>query len=156
MRFTTLFDLYGLPGDFPQMAQHSHLSDTSLRAELLEAAMAEAVQDRRLIPYLQRHEFESLVLAGLDKLEELLDTAGDLQGVAELRASVGNARPEDVDDGPESAPSKRIMRHVPSYQKVLHGPLVVDAVGLPVLRRACPRFDRWVSRLEDLAGEGRP
>ena len=50
IRFTTMFDLYGLPEDFPELAVHSREMDTVKRAELLEGAMAKAVRDHRLIP----------------------------------------------------------------------------------------------------------
>ena len=107
--------------------------------------MADTFEDRRFIPYLQRHEVEALVLAALDDLEPLLDTPEDLAGVASLRAELGDAPPEDVDDGPDTAPSKRLERSIPSYRKALHGPLAVEAAGLASVRALCPRFDRWVS-----------
>lgn len=110
--------------------------------------MERAVNDRRLIPYLQRHEFEALVLAGLSELEKLLDAEEDLRGVAELRTQLAGAAPEDVNDGRETAPSKRLLRLIPSYRKTVHGPLVVEATGLAVLRARCPQFDAWVTQLE--------
>jgi hypothetical protein len=150
VRFSTLFDLYGLPGDFPQLDDHRDVVDTTRRAELLERAMAEVVDDRRLIPYLQRHEFEVLVLAGLDALEDLLDAEEDRNGLSALRVEVQGVCPEDVDDGPDTAPSKRLRAHIPSYQKPIHGPLVVEHEGLDALREKCPRFGDWLARLESL------
>lgn len=151
-RFTTLFDLYGLPGDFPRLAEHKRVADTERRATLLEHAMAESAGDWRFVPYLQRHEFEALVLAGPQYLEMLLDTKEDIRGVQALRISLKDLPPEDVDDSPENAPSKRLAKYVPSYQKVAHGPLVVDEIGVPALRAVCPRFDAWIARLEQLSG----
>lgn len=152
VRFTTMFDLYGLPDDFPELGLHSSEKDTSRRADLLTGAMARAVGDHRLIPYLQRHEFEALVLAGLDLLSTLLDDATDRAGVEALRVLVRHSSPEEVNDGKTTAPSKRLEHHVPSYRKTVHGPLVVEGVGLPALREACPRFDAWVTALEGLGG----
>lgn len=150
VRFTTLFDLYGLPNDFPGLGEHGTVRDTSKRAALLEQRMAEIVADHRFVPYLQRHEMEALVLAGLGELDALLDAERDKSGLAVLREEIGATNPEDVDDGPETAPSKRLMSAIPSYQKSLHGPLVAEQVGLPTLRARCPRFDAWVGRLESL------
>jgi hypothetical protein len=101
------------------------------------------------VPYIQRHEFEALVLAGLNQLRAILDPQ-DFTRLEALRLEVGGASPEDVDDGPQTAPSKRLLRHIPSYQKTVHGPLVVDRVGLAGLRAACPRLDGWIRRLEQL------
>lgn len=149
LRVTTLFDLYGLPPDFPRLEEHSECTDTAERVDLLERALADDIADRRLIAYLQRHEFEAMVLAGLDELCSLLDTV-DRAGLDALRSDVGSTPPEDVDDGVESAPSKRLRHHIPAYSKTLHGPAVVEALGLARLRSVCPRFDRWLSGLEAL------
>ena len=150
VRFTTLFDLYGLPSDFPELERHTTDPDTSRRADKLAAAMSLAISDRRLIPYIQRHEFEALVLAGLESLETLLDEATDLRGVQNLRAIVQSKAPEDINDGPFTAPSKRLKQHIPSFRKTVHGVLTVQAAGLHALRQACPRFNAWVQKLEAL------
>ncbi|XYI02559.1 DUF4276 family protein [Sorangium sp. So ce1128] len=149
-RFTSLFDLYGLPEDFPGLAQHGTIVDTKQRVERLELAMAEAVGDQRFIPYLQRHEFEALVLAALEKLGTLFDKRTDQEGVEALRRSLGELKPEDINDGPSTAPSKRLLQHVPGYVKTVHGPTAAQQEGLPSLRARCPRLDAWVSKLEAL------
>lgn len=146
-RFTTMFDLYGLPDDFPSLQACSSIVDTVVRASALEKAMADIVDDWRLIPYIQRHEFETLVLSGLQELGDLLE-GDDLTGLGELRAAVGAAPPEDINDGRETAPSKRLERFVPGYRKTVHGPLVLEACGVAKLVKRCPRFGEWVARLE--------
>ena len=40
--------------------------------------------------------------------------------------------PEDIDDGSETAPSKRIARTTSMYRKALHGPLIAETIGLDV------------------------
>lgn len=151
VRFTTMFDLYGLPDDFPGLAEHGAVTDTAVRAARLEESMqASMPEEWRLIPYLQRHEFEALVLAGLDLLAALLDPP-DRAGIATLRAGFEGLLPEDVNGGSATAPSKRLLAAITSYRKTLHGPLVLEALGLAPLRAVCPRFDAWVSRLEKLA-----
>ena len=125
--------------------------DTQLRCELLQRALGREVEDHRLIPYLQRHEFEALVLASLPVLRNVLETEEDLAGLEALMREIRDVSPEDVNDGPESAPSKRLLRCIPGYRKTLHGPLAAEATGLALIRRACPRFDAWVARLEGSA-----
>jgi hypothetical protein len=51
-RFTTLFDFYGLPRDFPERKAHLACADTVQCVRSLEQAMANIVADRRFIPYL--------------------------------------------------------------------------------------------------------
>jgi hypothetical protein len=148
-RFTTMFDLYALPEDFPGNAAHTTVSDTTHRVELLEQAMLDDLGDRRMVPYLQRHEVEALVLAGLDRLATLLPE--QKQGIEQLREAISSISPEDVNDGTTTAPSKRLSRYVPGYDKTLHGPIVAEDVGLPGLRAKCLRFNQWIEKLEALA-----
>lgn len=151
LRVTTLFDLYGLPEDFPGLDEHGSDADTARRCCALEAALAAVFDDCRFIPYVQRHEFEALVLAALPSLRELLDAQDDLAGLTALEAIVATTAPEDIDDGAESAPSKRLFEHLPGFSKTVHGPLATGDTGLAGLREQCPRFDAWVSRLETLS-----
>ena len=161
MRFTTLFDLYALPRNFPDYKQLTTVTDTTQRAAAMEAAMAAQINDRRFIPYLQRHEVEAFVLVDLDPLAALVGEGTTTSGVAALRVDIAGLDPESVNDGAETAPSKRLLRLIPGYRKTLHGPLVMEAIGLPKIRAACPRFDAWVGALEALgaaphAAEGAP
>ncbi len=149
VRFTTLFDLYGLPDDFPEFDALVADKNTARRADAIAAAMARAVNDTRLIAYVQRHEFEALVLASLSALRSLVD-APDAPAVDALSASLGNLAPEDINDGETTAPSKRLEQAIPGYRKTVHGPLAIHDTGLPALRRACPRFDAWIRTLESL------
>jgi hypothetical protein len=150
VRLTTLFDLYGLPDDFPELSIHATVRDTVKRADLLERAMAAAVGDRRFLPYLQRHEVEALVLACLDELHEVMTMTADARGITALRQEIGHLLPEDVDDGPATAPSKRLVANIPGYSKIRHGIDALELAGLAKIRGACPRFDAWVTRLEQL------
>ncbi len=148
-RVTTFFDLYGLPDDFPELTQHAHVKDTNARAHLLEQAMAAKVEDPRFVPYLQRHEHETLVLAALPQLAQQLNQA-QLVGLQQLQANIGAVAPEDVNDGKATAPSKRLLSFIPGYRKNVHGPDATRSAGLTNLRAQCPRFDAWVNRLERL------
>jgi hypothetical protein len=150
LRVTSLFDLFRLPRDFPGLEELRQERDTNHRCDALQRAFAEAVNDRRFIPYIQRHEFEALVLAALPSLRGLLDAEDSLTGLDRLAGEIRGLAPEDVNDGPETAPSKRLQRRVPGYSKTLHGPLATEDAGLAALRQACPRFDGWVRQLEAL------
>ena len=112
--------------------------------------MAAAVDDWRFIPYLQRHEFEALVLAALPAMDGLLRNGGDRAGLDELLKVVAQSSPEDINDGEDTAPSKRLQRQIASYRKTIHGPLVVEDTGIAGLRSKCPRFDSWIAKLEAL------
>ena len=143
VRFTTLFDLYGLPDDFPGVSLRPLTETAEDRALRLEGEMSSALGDRRLIPYLQLHEFEAYVFVDLAQLGLLLDPQ-DRPQVEALKKSVVGLAPEDINEGATTAPSKRLRTHLPVYEKTVHGPLVTEAIGLARIRAACPRFDRWL------------
>lgn len=150
LRVTTLFDLYGLPGDFPGLETHSKKPDSVKRCEALQAELAALFEDRRFIPYLQRHEFEALVFAALSALRGLFDAKDDLDGFTALETILESATPEEINNGETTAPSKRLAAHLPGYAKTLHGPLALEEAGLAQVRQACPRFDAWLTHLEGL------
>lgn len=149
-RFTTMFDLYGLPTDFPRYADAERESDPYARVEILEAALSEAIGDRRFIPYIQLHEFETLLFADPKKLDtQFPERVTEIQRLAETVTVLGD--PELVNDGPTTAPSKRITAAIPEYgsRKASAGPIIAAKIGLPVLRSQCPHFSEWLDRLTE-------
>ncbi len=81
--------------------------------------------------------------------EGLLDCPPNLiQKLDAIRTNVST--PEDINDGKETHPSKRITDLMPSYQKRIVGPYLAELTGLSVIRSACPRFGKWIDSLESL------
>ena len=151
-RFTTMFDLYGLPIDFPRYADAAAASDPYARVEILETALSEDIGDWRFIPYIQLHEFEALLFADPQQLDtQFPDCRSEIQLLVETAQRLGS--PELVDDGPASAPSKRITAAIPEYgsRKSSAGPIVAAKIGLPILRSRCPHFREWLRRLTQAA-----
>ncbi len=56
--------------------------------------------------------------------------------------------PEDIDNHPETAPSKRVIAACPTYRKVVEGAQAAAAVGIPSMRRHCRHFREWIESLE--------
>jgi hypothetical protein len=149
-RFTTMFDLYGLPPGFPAFEESKRWSDPYMRVAELEDAFAADIGDERFIPYIQLHEFEALILADPQRLDtaylEHDEPIEDL--VAMVEREGGN--PELVNSRIEAAPSKRILAGIPEYDKANAGPMVVARIGVPALRRRCRHFNEWLAELEGL------
>jgi Domain of unknown function (DUF4276) len=152
---TTMFDLYGLPADFPELVEIRRAPTVTQKLATAEQALAHAIhrfaEGRWFIPYVQQHEFEALVLACLDDLGRMLDSPDDLQGLAALSADIGEMLPEDVNDGPSTAPSKRLMGYLPGYDKVTYSEYALCEVSLSVLAERCQHFGQWLKRLETIA-----
>jgi hypothetical protein len=148
--FTTMIDLYGLPGRFPRRDEADRLRHApAQRVEFLERAFAEDIDDSRFVPYIQLHEYEAYLYADPSWFGYFYDhhaaQIAELQAVADRYDT-----PELIDDGEQSAPSKRIIAQFPDYAKPAMGPQLAELIGLEVIRAKCPHFNAWLSRLEKL------
>jgi hypothetical protein len=156
---TTMVDLYGplRPGGFPGFQNAPQPNAPYERVAHLEAAFrddlaADLGDDRRFIPHLQLHEFETLILVDPRQLDWMYIEERHAVGIAALVAEVAGLAPELINERPESAPSKRITRHLPDYSKVLAASEVAGRIGMAALKARCPHFGAWVERLEALGG----
>lgn len=155
---TTMIDLYGplRRGGFPGFEDAPATNNPILRVCHLEEAFRQDIvsrvgDERRFIPYLQLHEFEALVLAEPEKLDWIYMEDAHARAIAELRRLVdGYESPELIDEGAETAPSKRIERVIPEYDKRAAASEVVGRIGIAKLKVRCPHFGQWVNRLERL------
>jgi hypothetical protein len=144
---STMFDLYALPPDFPGKGAEGYPVDGSGRqkAIFLESHVGKDVGEPNFIPNFMVHEFEALLFVQPERFDEWTD---DKTVVSKLAAITKLRAPEDINDGQQTAPSKRILEAMPTYQKTLHGPLIACEVGIDALRAACPHFSAWLSRIE--------
>jgi hypothetical protein len=146
---TTIIDYYACPSDTPGMPDRP-TGDPRRGVEHVEAAMAAAVNHRCFLPNLVLHETEAWVLAAVEDLGVIL---GDPAGAAALRKTVDESGgAELVDDGPLTAPSKRLTAQWPAYQKTFDGPYALLELGLAGLRRQCPHLDAWLATIERWPG----
>jgi hypothetical protein len=142
---TTMLDYYAFPSDAPGMADRPHGSPHH-RIRHVESALAKRIGDERFLPNLVLHETEAWVLADCRRLGGVM---GDSVPAAELERIVRQeSGPELVNDGVDTAPSKRIMNAYPQYRKTVDGPLVIQDAGLGLIRSSCPHADGWVHEVE--------
>lgn len=149
---STMFDLYGLPHEFPGYATAAREVDPLNRVRLLEQELENDVRNQRFVPYIQLHEFEALLFSSPEAIDADLGlfTGSRLQQIRTIRSEF--ASPEHIDDGEETAPSKRLKHHYPAYDKPATGPRIIQRIGVDVLRQNCRHFDEWLARLERIAG----
>lgn len=147
---TTIFDFYALPTDFPGKSNLLTLGfvDGNAKVTYLEEHLADAIGQRNFIPYLMLHEFEALLFTDVEAFTEWTDDDGVLDP---LRRICETTAPEDINDSPFTAPSKRILSVMPEYQKTVHGPLIASVIGLDAMRGACPHFHDWLNKLDALS-----
>ena len=68
----------------------------------------------------------------------------------EQLARVDN-NPELINEGRETAPSKRIIKLIPEYDKVSVGADIAAINGVEFLKKKCRHFNDWITILENLA-----
>ena len=154
---TTMVDYYGMPMvgrlAWPGRSQAAELAfrhkartiDDSLSAEIRQT-MGPGFNDRRFIPFVMMHEFEAMLFSDCEKFGEGIGYPQLAPSFREIRDEF--ASPEEIDDSPDTAPSRRIVELVPRYQKPLMGNLAVLEIGLDAIRTECPNFRTWLERLE--------
>jgi hypothetical protein len=153
---TTMVDYYALPHDWPGREEAPKENTSSRKAEHVEAAlladiaaeMGPRFDARRFVPLVIMHEFEALLFSDPDRFALGIGRDDLAEKLRAIRKNFAN--PEDINDSPETAPSKRIVQLYPGYEKPLLGPLAVIEIGLLTIRRECPHFNSWLQRLEAL------
>lgn len=150
--FTTMFDLYALPSDFPKFEESLKILDPYKRVEFLENAMSEDIGYHKFIPYIQLHEFEALLLANPEiLLMEYVNANKQIEKLKEIVAKYDN-NPEKVNTGKTTAPSKRIISLIPEYEgnKVSVGSVLAGIEGIEIQKHRCRHFADWINRIENI------
>jgi hypothetical protein len=156
---TTMVDFYGLPqhGDraWPGRAaavgasghQKASLVEEALREDLAHE-MGTDFDITRFLPFVVVHEFESLLFSDCAAFARGICRPDLEPGFSRIRE--GFATPEEIDDSPLTAPSKRVEELVPGHEKPVYGTLAILEIGLAAIRAQCPHFDGWLHQLESL------
>lgn len=154
---STMVDYYALPAtgvkawpgrataaarSFPEKAPCVH---EAISADV-STAMGGAFDARRFVPYVMMHEFEALLFSDCTAFSRAIGRPELAPKLQEIRDSFPT--PEEIDDSPTTAPSKRVQALVVGYQKPLLGTLAALEIGLDAIRRECPHFSSWLARLE--------
>lgn len=150
---TTLIDYYGIPEkyNYPGWHEAHNEPNRALRMDILENAMHQSISKKwqlRFIPYIQLHEFEGLLFNNVkvftDNFTEYEFTEfEDFQRIFDQFPN-----PEDINDNPETAPSKRLIRHIIGYNKIVYGATIASEIGLTRIREKCPRFNYWIEKIQ--------
>jgi hypothetical protein len=152
--YTTMFDLYALPNDFPGYADAVKIQDCYAVNKKLEDEFRKDINHPLFIPYIQLHEFEALVFCGLEYL--LVDYPDMTKQVEDLKKTLKtyDDNPEKINNSPEAAPLKRIIKAFESkhhYDKAKSGVSVTGKIGIFALKEKCRHFREWIDCLEKIS-----
>ena len=157
---TTMIDHYGINSEnkLPGYTECKLEQDIAVRLTKMESKLNDYVQSikpyRHFIPYIQRHEMETLFFAdpengfGLENEKiknEVLTLCTRFDSI------------EDINDTPEGAPSKRLAdiysNHQEKYEKTVDGIEIAELTTIEKMLEKCPRFRMWVERLIEVISE---
>ncbi|CAI9429395.1 DUF4276 domain-containing protein [Candidatus Ornithobacterium hominis] len=151
---STIIDFYALPKDFPKYEDAKRIVNKDERLSFLETAIIEDIETEKgksfpnLLPYIQLHEFEALVFSSIDAIRALYsEHDAKFYEIEQVMATYPN--PEDINDSPQTAPSKRLKNNqlIKGYNKVNDGIMIIEEAGIDVVLAKCPRFGKWVEKL---------
>jgi hypothetical protein len=144
---TTLIDYYGFASLVP-FRNSIEGNSCFERVRSLEELFGKDINNARFLPYFQLHEFEAMLFVSPQEIANTFPGTKKNKEISKIKNHFKS--PEEIDDNPETAPSKRLLKLFPEYQKTSDGPLIIKRIGLERIRNECDHFGRWVTQLEDL------
>jgi hypothetical protein len=60
--------------------------------------------------------------------------------------------PELINHDPDTHPKARLRDLTGDYKETRDSPALLEKIGIETIRRACPHFGAWLTRLEALGG----
>lgn len=150
---TTMIDMYALPLDFPNREQFIHISNPYDKIEGAEDELAKDINNPRFIPNIQLHEFEAILFSDIMQIHQSMIASGSTTSKLHKLQVIqsGFPNPETINDNPLTAPSKRIRKIYPSFQKPTDGIIIAKNIGINTIREKCAHFDEWLKKLESLS-----
>lgn len=153
--FTTMFDYYALPDDFPGVEESIDIQDVRSRISFLEDKFAEELGGSAFIPYIQLHEFEALLFVDIIKLQTEYPLSSEKIRVLKKETDI-YGDPEMINNSPDTAPSKRIIAALSQdyhYNKVQSGATVTSAIGIEALLENCQHFKEWIENIKRIVAQ---
>lgn len=155
---TLLVDFYGLRKDWPGREDADSQANRHMtylkKAETVEKALfgdiceqlGSSFNPSRFIPYIQMHEFEALLFSDTivwaeEKISDQLE-----------KIKRPFSCPEKIND--KTSPSRRLggvfEKYGQKYKKINDGIIAAKKIGMTKMRSACPHFNKWITKLENL------
>lgn len=151
--FTTMFDYYALPDDFPgHNASNCKLEEARSRIAKIEEEFKNDIGSDAFVPYIQLHEFEALLFVDIELLKEEYPKSDS--EISKLKKETAGVEPEMINNLPATAPSKRIIKALSkhyNYNKVKSGAKVTYQIGMEKLLNECKHFGEWVESIKSLS-----
>lgn len=137
--------------NFPGWMDSKNIADIYERMRYLFERMSLSIDltlRSRFIPYIQLHEFEGLLFSDISVFPNNF-TKEELD-FSLLEDAVNSANtPEEINNGPNTAPSERLKKAIKGYDKIVYGSCLAYDIGLKTIREKCILFNEWIGKLEN-------
>lgn len=140
---TSFIDYYGLK-NYPEIQFKSSKYDL---IEELERILKNDVNCDNFIPYISLHEFESLLFSDPNEFKYLSEVA--VNTFNEILEEFNN-NPEFINNGKDTAPSKRILKAINNYGKIIDGTRIAQHISLNKIKEKCYHFSQWINKIENI------
>jgi hypothetical protein len=151
---TTLFDFYGLKGDWPGYDEAKTKTTPAEKQSTISEAVKQTADKsleelrcyERFLPHFVMHEIEALYFSCPTTLANKLGV--DVAKIDAILAECGE--PEAINHEKDTSPSHRLAA-LGDFRKTSTGIAIAKEIGLSKMRAVCPLFDKWVRAIESLA-----
>lgn len=140
---TTMFDYYAMPRNTPDIENAE--PNIFRRVRQIEAAVTQDIGCQNCFFYLMLHEFEALLYSEPRAFRIIADDTV-VKAIRNIRRGVPT--PEHINNSPETAPSKRLLKLIPRYAKVKNGTILSKRIGMPRLMHECEHFCDWIEAIK--------
>ena len=142
---TSLYDFYGFQGK-----EENDTLETLLKKLYADSNIC---YKNNIYIYLQKYEYEALLFSNLDVMCNYFYDSESEKNLCKRKFvdNLKGKKPEDVNDSIQTAPSKRIKKIYKRYQKIMHGYIIAQEIGIERIRAECPLFNSWVEHLLGLS-----
>ncbi|MDR0664262.1 MAG: DUF4276 family protein [Helicobacteraceae bacterium] len=139
---TTMYDYYG----FKESAGRT--------VEQIEAEMRHHFNSQKFIPYIQKHEFETLLFSSPAICAEKIGESALAKDMQKVIDEFGDDI-DSINNSETGAPSKRICdlfsNYGRRYNKIYYARVIAKDIGLDALRSSSNHFDEWIAEILKLS-----
>ena len=92
------------------------------------------------------HEFEAFLFNNIEIFDDNFKQ-DEFNRVELLNILNKYPEPELINQKRETSPSHRLIKIIPSYNKIVYGNILVEMIGIEQIRQKNQHFDNWIEQL---------
>ena len=143
---TTFIDFYGFLKIAPFKDEIDESNCYARVAQTENRLRKDIKNNKRFLPYMNLHEYEIIYYIDETITKKILNNNFDGKKYKKIIQNYKNI--ETINENPDDAPSKRLERICPSYDKIYHSTLISQELQLTSILDKCKHFKEWIDQIE--------